>query len=68
VKRPFLIAVASTLLASGAIAFANPASAPAATPPAPPAASTTELSVITDAQFNSGDTAWMLTSSAIVLI
>jgi Amt family ammonium transporter len=79
-----LIAVASTLLASGAVALADPAPAPAAapaaaapaaaapapaaTPPAPPAASTTEPSVITNAQINSGDTAWMLTSSALVLM
>ena len=83
-KRLFLIAVASTLLASGAVALADPAPAPAAapaaaapaaaapapaaTPPAPPAASSTEPSVITNAQINSGDTAWMLTSSALVLM
>jgi Amt family ammonium transporter len=84
VKRLFLIAVASTLIASGAVALADPAPAPAAapaaaapaaaapapaaTPPAPPAASSTEPSVITNAQINSGDTAWMLTSSALVLM
>jgi Amt family ammonium transporter len=88
VKRLILIAVASTLLATGAIALADPApapaaapaaaaaapvaaapaAAPAATPPAPPAASTSEPSVITNAQINSGDTAWMLTSSALVLM
>ena len=83
-KRLFLIAVASTLIASGAVALADPAPAPAAapaaaapaaaapapaaTPPAPPAASSTEPSVITNAQINSGDTAWMLTSSALVLM
>jgi len=88
VKRILLIAVASTLLAAGGIALADPApapaaapaataaapmaaapaAAPAATPPAPPAASSTEPSVITNAQINSGDTAWMLTSSALVLM
>jgi Amt family ammonium transporter len=45
-----------------------PAPAPAASAPLPPAASTTEPSVITNGQINSGDTAWMLTSSALVLM
>jgi ammonium transporter, Amt family len=49
---------------------ATPAPAPVATavPPAPPAASTTEPSVITNAQINAGDTAWMLISTALVLM
>ncbi len=82
-KRLAMIAVASSLLFAGA-AFADdkaataaaPAAtvstaatpAPAATPPAPPAASSTEPSVVLNSQINSGDTAWMLTSSALVLM
>ncbi len=50
-----------------AAAAPAPAAAPP-TPPPPPAASTTEPSAITNAQINSGDTAWMLTSSALVLM
>src|SRR2546422_5801678 len=42
--------------------------APAATPAAPPAPSTTEPSVILNSQINSGDTAWMLASMALVLM
>src|SRR5450631_3843343 len=83
-KRLALIAVVGTLLLSGTAAFADdkpaaaataaapaaaaPAPAPAAAPAAPPAASATEPSVVTNAQINSGDTAWMLTSTALVLM
>src|SRR5262245_59270643 len=42
--------------------------APAATPATPPAPSTSAPSNITNAQINSGDTAWMLTSTALVLM
>src|ERR1700731_3599371 len=42
--------------------------APAAAPAAPPAPSTTEPSVILNSQINSGDTAWMLASMALVLM
>src|SRR5438034_1599910 len=42
--------------------------APAATPAAPPAPATTEPSVILNSQINSGDTAWMLASMALVLM
>ncbi len=52
--------------AGPAVVAAAPAAAPAPVPP--PAASTSEPSVITNAQINSGDTAWMLTSSALVLM
>ncbi|HUI61512.1 MAG TPA: ammonium transporter [Steroidobacteraceae bacterium] len=64
-----------TLLAS--VAFAQNAAAPAtptAAPPAaaatgtPPAASTSEPSVVLNSQINSGDTAWMLVSMALVLM
>ena len=52
--------------ATASSAVAAPATAaPAA---APPAASSTEPSVILNSQINSGDTAWMLTSSALVLM
>ncbi len=54
--------------AAAPAAAAPAAAAPPATPPAPPAASSTEPSNITNAQINSGDTAWMLTSSALVLM
>src|ERR1700724_1013747 len=40
----------------------------AAAPAAPPAPSTTEPSVILNSQINSGDTAWMLASMALVLM
>jgi Amt family ammonium transporter len=49
-------------------AAAPAAAAPAAAPATPPPASTTEPSVILNSQINSGDTAWMLTSSALVLM
>src|ERR1700731_664302 len=42
--------------------------APAAAPAAPPAPSTTEPSVVLNSQINSGDTAWMLASMALVLM
>lgn len=44
------------------------AAATAAALSAPPAPSSTEPSVIANAQINPGDTAWMLTSSALVLM
>ena len=80
-KRFAAIALAG-LLAFSAAAYADdkpvvPASsatvtaaaAAASTPAnAPPAASSTEPSVILNSQINSGDTAWMLTSSALVLM
>lgn len=37
-------------------------------PAAPPAASTTQPSLVANAQINAGDTAWMLTSTALVLM
>src|SRR5258705_225189 len=49
-------------------AGAPPAPAPAAAPAPPPAPSTTEPSVILNSQINSGDTAWMLASMALVLM
>lgn len=54
--------------ATPAAAVAAAPAPAAATPPAPPAASATEPSLITNAQINSGDTAWMLTSAALVLL
>src|SRR6202043_2129620 len=62
---------------SAAAATSSPAAAPeaaaavapaAAAPAAPPAPSTTEPSVILNSQINSGDTAWMLASMALVLM
>src|ERR1700736_2076942 len=62
---------------SAAAAPSSPAAAPeaaaavapaAAAPAAPPAPSTTEPSVILNSQINSGDTAWMLASMALVLM
>lgn len=51
------------------LADATPTAAAPATPsPANTPASTTEPSVITNAQINSGDTAWMLASTALVLM
>jgi len=80
-KRFAVIALAGALaLATAAYADDKPAVPPgsatvvtatAATPtPAntPPQASSTEPSVILNSQINSGDTAWMLTSSALVLM
>ena len=80
-KRFAVIALAGALaLAAAAYADDKPAVPPgsttvvtatAATPtPAntPPQASSTEPSVILNSQINSGDTAWMLTSSALVLM
>jgi len=49
-------------------AGAAAASAPAPGTAAPPAASTTEPSAVLNSQINSGDTAWMLTSMALVLM
>src|SRR5881275_1543947 len=45
-----------------------PAAVSAAASTAPPAPSTTEPSVILNSQINSGDTAWMLASMALVLM
>jgi len=80
-KRFAVIALAGALaLAAAAYADDKPAvpsgsatvvTATAAAPtPAntPPQASSTEPSVILNSQINSGDTAWMLTSSALVLM
>jgi len=61
-EPPVGAAPASTA-ASAPAAAAAPAAAPA-----PPAPSTSEPSVILNAQINSGDTAWMLTSMALVLM
>jgi Amt family ammonium transporter len=60
-------ALADDTAAATATAVA-PAPPPAAVAPLPAAASTTEPSVVTNGQINSGDTAWMLTSSALVLM
>ena len=51
-----------------AAAAVAPAAAPAAAPATPPAPSATEPSVILNSQINSGDTAWMLASMALVLM
>jgi len=78
-RRLAVTAAAALLFFSTAAALADdtapatatavaPAPAPAAVAPLPPAASTTEPSVVTNGQINSGDTAWMLTSSALVLM
>jgi ammonium transporter, Amt family len=53
---------------TAASASAPAAAAAAAVAPAPPAPSTAEPSVVLNAQINSGDTAWMLTSMALVLM
>src|SRR6202521_2100835 len=59
---------ATSVHAPEAAAAVAPAGAPAAAPAAPPAPSTTEPSVILNSQINSGDTAWMLASMALVLM
>src|ERR1700726_470926 len=61
---PLAWADATSVPASEAAAAVAPAAAPAA----PPAPSTTEPSVILNSQINSGDTAWMLASMALVLM
>ena len=58
---------ATTATASAATAPATAAAAPAAAAPAPAAAPTAPTLVTTD-KINSGDTAWMLTSTALVLM
>jgi len=58
---------ATTATASAATAPAPAAAAPAAAAPAPAAAPTAPTLVTTD-KINSGDTAWMLTSTALVLM
>jgi len=58
--KPVVPASSATVTAAAAAA-STPANAP-------PAASSTEPSVILNSQINSGDTAWMLTSSALVLM
>ena len=64
-----LAAPAASALADDQTAAASAStSAPTAASPAAPAASTTEPSVILNSQINAGDTAWMLTSSALVLM
>ena len=60
-------APAAAAPAAAAPADAKPADA-AAAPATPPAPSSSEPSVITNAQINSGDTAWMLSSTALVLL
>src|SRR6266481_9192154 len=59
---------ATAVPAAEAAAAVAPAAAPAAAPTPPPAPSTTEPSVILNSQINSGDTAWMLASMALVLM
>jgi ammonium transporter, Amt family len=59
---------ASASTAASASASAPAAAAAAAVAPAPPTPSTSEPSVVLNAQINSGDTAWMLTSMALVLM
>src|SRR6266850_4326458 len=59
---------ATAVPAAEAAAAVAPAAAPAAAPAPPPAPSTTEPSVILNSQINSGDTAWMLASMALVLM
>src|ERR1700674_1970486 len=65
-------AAAAPAPAAPAAAAAAPAAAPDAAQPAaaaaPPTPSASEPSVITNAQINSGDTAWMLASTALVLM
>jgi Amt family ammonium transporter len=74
-----VLAVVLLMLALGkplsAVADEAPAAAPAATPAAAPAAAAaatpaapTEPTVVTFDKLNSGDTAWMLTSTALVLM
>ncbi len=64
-----LAAPAASALADDQTAAASAStSAPTAASPAAPPASTTEPSVILNSQINAGDTAWMLTSSALVLM
>ena len=60
---------AATAPAASVAPVAPPATvAPAPAAATPPAASSTEPSVVLNSQLNSGDTAWMLTSSALVLM
>src|ERR1700693_3339341 len=54
--------------APAATSVPAPEAPPPAAPAAPPAPSTTEPSVILNSQINSGDTAWMLASMALVLM
>ena len=67
----FLTAV---MLIAGSMAFAEEKPAGAAATPgavaaaASPSPSTTQPSVVANAQINAGDTAWMLTSTALVLM
>ena len=73
---PMLLMLAALLAGNSVQAQEKAPTAPSATaapatpPPAPPAppASTTEPSLIPNAQINAGDTAWMLTSTALVLM
>src|SRR6202521_4538895 len=59
---------ATSVHAPEAAAAVAPAGAPAAAPAAPPAPSTTEPQLIGADKINSGDTAWMLSSTALVLL
>ncbi len=54
--------------AAGASAASAPATASEATPAATPAAALTEPTLVGAEKLSSGDTAWMLTSSALVLM
>jgi Amt family ammonium transporter len=54
--------------AASTAASAPAAATAAAVAPTPPAPSSSQPSVILNAQINSGDTAWMLTSTALVLM
>ncbi len=65
---PTSAAPASAPEAPAAAAAGAPASSAPTTAAAPPAASSTEPSVILNSQINSGDTAWMLASMALVLM
>src|SRR6266403_2103352 len=62
------LATSAPAAAPQAAASVAPAAVPAAAPAAPPAPSTTEPSDILNSQINSGDTAWMLASMALVLM
>lgn len=67
VSRLIFLAALTLSAAQATWADDTPAAA-AAGATAPPAASTTEPSVILNSQINSGDTAWMLASMALVLM
>jgi Amt family ammonium transporter len=62
------LALSAPLTRADDAAGASAASAPAAAPAATPAAAPTEPTLIGADKLSSGDTAWMLTSSALVLM